>query len=70
MRAKTSSPGVSGHKYGQRRWSLTTRDRVRQETPGGHSVGTGSKGSAEKLRTGKAAKGGLLNLYIRNKCSD
>jgi hypothetical protein len=59
MRTETSSPGVSGHKRGQRRWSLTTRDRVRQETPGGHSAGTGHKGSTEKLRAGKAAGGGL-----------
>jgi hypothetical protein len=59
MRAETSSPGVSGHKCGHRRWSLTTRDRVRQETPGGRTAGTGDKGSTEKLRTGKAAEGGL-----------
>lgn len=35
MRAKTSSSlGVSGQKCGQCRWGLTTRDGVRQETPG------------------------------------
>jgi hypothetical protein len=32
------------------RWGLTTRDGVRQQTPGVSSAGVGDKGPAEKLR--------------------
>ena len=48
MRAETSSPDVSGHKCGHCRWDLTTRDSVRQETPGVPTAGAGSKGPAEE----------------------
>jgi len=68
MHGESSSPGVSGHKSGPCRWSLTTRDGVRQGRQGPFNAGTGGKGSAEKLSnwagTPKAAQ---LNLYRRNK---
>ncbi len=50
MRIKTSSPGVSGPQCGQCP-GLTTRDNVRQETPGAPMPGLDVK-AAEKLRTG------------------
>jgi len=49
VRAETSSPGVLGHKCGQCRRGLTTRDGVRQESPGVPTAGTGGKGPTEKL---------------------
>jgi len=34
MHGESSSPGVSGHKCGPCRWSLATRDGVRQGPQG------------------------------------
>jgi hypothetical protein len=42
-----SSPGVSGPQCGQC-LGLTTRDRVRQETPGAPIAGAGYKGQLRK----------------------
>jgi hypothetical protein len=70
MRANPSSPGVSGHKCGLCRWDLTTRDSVRQETPGGRTAGAGSKGPAEELMVEGwegPPKAAQLNSYRRNK---
>ena len=50
MCVETSSSGVSGPKCGQC-LGLTTRDSVRQETPGGPMPGLGIK-ATEKLRAG------------------
>jgi hypothetical protein len=65
MRASTSSSGVSGPKV-RATAGLTTRDSVRQETPGALMPGLDLK-AAEKLRAVQAAEGGLLNLMRRNK---
>jgi hypothetical protein len=54
MRAKSSSPGVSGPQCGQC-LGLTTRDSVRQETPGGPMPGLDAK-AAEKLRAGQGRR--------------
>jgi hypothetical protein len=68
MRSKTSSPGVSGQQRGLCRWGLTTRDGVRQETPGAPTAGTGSKGPAEKAACWEGPpKAAQLNSYRRNK---
>ncbi len=65
----TSSPGVSGHKCGLCRWDLTTRDCVRQETPGAPTAGAGSRGPAEKLRAGKGSpEAAPLNSILVIKC--
>ncbi len=50
MRNDLAFPGVSGPKSGLCRWGLTTRDSVRQETPGAPAAGAGDKGPTEKLR--------------------
>jgi hypothetical protein len=73
MRFDSSSPGASGTQRGPRRWSLTTRDSVRQGAPGGPAAGAGYRGSAERLRTeplGRAAEGGPLNSILVTKCSE
>ena len=55
MRANTTSLGVSGPKCGQC-LGLTTRDSVRQETPGAPTLpGLGVK-ATEKLRAGKGRR--------------
>ena len=54
MHVKTSSPGVSGPKCGQC-LGLTTRDSVRQETPGAPMPGLDVK-AAEKLRAGQGRR--------------
>jgi hypothetical protein len=60
MHANSSSSGVSGPN-GRATSGLTTRDSVRQETPGDPLPGLGVK-AAEKLRTGGAPQGAPLNL--------
>jgi hypothetical protein len=73
MRFDSSSPGASGTQCGPRRWSLTTRDGVRQGAPGGPAAGAGEKGSAERLRAellSLAAEGGPLNSILVTKCSE
>jgi hypothetical protein len=65
MRVETSSSGVSGPKCGQC-LGLTTRDSVRQETPGALMPGLEVK-ATEKLRAGRGRPGWpLLNLYRWN----
>ena len=54
MRADTSSPGVSAPNGGQCP-GLTTRDSVRQETPGGPLPGLEVK-AAEKLSGGRGRR--------------
>jgi hypothetical protein len=54
MRVETSSPGVLGPMCGQC-LGLTTRDSVRQETPGGPMPGLDVK-ATEKLRTGQGRR--------------
>lgn len=54
MRANTSSLGVSGPKRGQCP-GLTTRDSVRQETPGAPMPGLDVE-AAEKLRSGQGRR--------------
>jgi hypothetical protein len=54
VRADTSSPGVSAPKCGQCH-GLTTRDSVRQETPGAPMPGLGVK-AAEKLSAGQGRR--------------
>jgi hypothetical protein len=61
MRVKASSSGVSGHKCGQC-LGLTTRDSVRQETPGGPMPGLGVK-ATEKLRAGQGRRRRLYLIY-------
>jgi hypothetical protein len=73
MRFDSSSPGASGTQCGPRRWSLTTRDGVRQGAPGGPAAGAGYRGSAERLRTAllsRAAEGGQLDSILVTKCSE
>ena len=55
MRANTSSPGVSGPQRVLCRWGLTTRDGVRQETPGalGRADICGSQASSKETRMGQ-----------------
>jgi hypothetical protein len=64
MRTNTSSSGVSGPRCGQC-LGLTTRDSVRQETPGAPMPGLGVK-ATEKLKAGPP-KAAPLNLIRRNK---
>lgn len=54
MRANTNSSGVSGPICGQR-LGLTTRDSVRQETPGAPMPGLDIK-ATEKLRAGQGRR--------------
>jgi hypothetical protein len=71
MRIDSSSPGASGTQCGPRRWSLTTRDGVRQGAPGVPAAGAGFRGSAERLRAEHlswAAEGGPLNSILVTKC--
>ena len=42
-------PWRLGPKRGPCRWGLTTRDSVRQQTPGVPCAGAGGKGPAEQL---------------------
>jgi hypothetical protein len=62
MRDRTSSPGASAPKCGQR-LGLTNRDSVRQETPGGPMPGLDVKAAESWEGPPKAA---LLNLYRWN----
>lgn len=64
MRVEASSPGVLGHKCGQCRLGLTTRDGVRQETPGARTAGTGGKGPAEKLSKWEGPPKAAHLIYI------
>jgi hypothetical protein len=54
MTARASSSGVSGPKYGQC-LGLTTRDSVRQETPGGPLPGLDVK-AGENLKAGQGRR--------------
>lgn len=55
MRVNTSPSGVSGAKCGQR-LGLTTRDSVRQKTPGGPTLPGLDVKATEKLRTGQGRR--------------
>jgi hypothetical protein len=71
MRFDSSSPGASGTQCGPCRWSLTTRDGVRQGAPGGPAAGAGDRGSAERLSAellSQAAGGGPLDSILVTKC--